>query len=172
MLSVSELPRQGESCVNTPAVQGEDGKLESTLSAICRMGGRREKKKHSDLHVIRRADALPGVARAAVGVQALQPLELTATPALVEALATLKEVLADASLAARAPALVQLGMRGAKSDSSTSGAGRANAPAHYVVNETGAALQCWLGTRLPAGAPPEPGADGIMPPYHLPYKGF
>ena len=124
------------------------------------MGFMKGYKANSDLHAIRRADALPGVARAALGVQAQQPLELTATPALVEALATLKEVLADASLAARAPTLVQLGMRGAESDSGTS----ADAPAHYVVNETGAALQCWLGPRLPAGAPPEPGADETMPP--------
>ena len=102
----------------------------------------------------RREDDLPGVARVTLDVRAQQPLELTATPALVEALATLKEVLADASLAARAPSLVQLGMRGAESD-----AGRAGAPAHYVINETGAALQCWLGPHSPAAAPPKPGAD-------------
>ena len=129
------------------------------------MGGVRGNR--TDLHVIRSADALPGVARAALGVQAQQPLELTATPALVDALATLKEVLADASLAARAPTLVQLGMRGAEGDSATGGAGRADAPAHYVVNETGAALQCWLGPQLPAGAPPEPGAGGTMPAHQL-----
>lgn len=170
MLSVSELPRQGESCIDTPAAQKRMGSSKAHCQMCVVMEGVGQTNSCSGLHLTRRADALPGVAHAALGVQAQQPLELTATPSLVEALATLREVLADASLAARAPTLVQLGMRGAESDFSTSGAGRADAPAHYVVNETGAALQCWLGPRLPAGAPPGPGADGTMPPYQLSYK--
>ena len=117
-----------------------------------------------NMHVPRREDALPGVARIALKVRAQQPLELTATPALLEAAATLKEVLADASLAAREPSLVQLGMRGAAGSAGSGAAGRADAPAHWVANETGAALQCWLGPRSPAGAPPEPGADGTRLP--------
>ena len=114
---------------------------------------------HVHVCVPRREDVQPGVARVALDLRAQQPLELTATPTLVEAVATLKEVLADALVAAQAPSLVQLGMRSASGSAGSGGAGGSDAPAHWVANETGAVLQCWLGPRLTAVAPPEPGAD-------------